>query len=154
MLSENNVYISKQNRQFILPPELNDVGSEKFPLYILVALWAFRQGKPVTVKMVREAFSISIRRASDILEYMMEHGEGVIDAVCTVHYIEQGDRRLRRVWVVRGVCQKLSTYSRKDPVVNREVKRSKEKKVIDRTEELRRWFISRPKGKTVPDDLV
>ncbi|HAU5638605.1 CaiF/GrlA family transcriptional regulator [Citrobacter amalonaticus] len=101
MMTENiQLYTTRKHRTFRLPAELDDVRDFNLPLYILVALWAIRMRQPVTVRMVRDVFCISLRRASDVLEYMTEQGASVIDAECVVRPIRQGDKRMRREWVV------------------------------------------------------
>ncbi|HBR1414073.1 TPA: CaiF/GrlA family transcriptional regulator [Klebsiella pneumoniae] len=147
-------YTTRKHRSFRLPTELSDMEDTSLPLYILVAYWGLRQNKPVTVRDVRQAFCISLRRASDILEYMTEQGSEIVEAECRLCPLKPGDRRMRREWRVTAVYGERARTMRES--VNRTTALSHGRNIAgqDGISKLRRWFVTRSPGKTVPDDLI
>ncbi|WP_407578979.1 CaiF/GrlA family transcriptional regulator [Citrobacter koseri] len=147
-------YTTRKHQSFRLPAELEDMGDAGLPLYVLVAYWGLRQRKPVTVRDVRQAFGLSLRRASDILEYMTEQGSEIVEAECHLRPLKPGDRRMRREWrvtAVNGERVRFSPYpvnSTSAPVHGRSDPRR------DCFLELRRWFTRWRPGRKVPDDLL
>ncbi|HBY1516530.1 TPA: CaiF/GrlA family transcriptional regulator [Klebsiella aerogenes] len=103
MSSTDKHWRSRSPQPYLLPEELKVFSCEQYPLYILVANWAFLKGESVTVKDVRTSFSISLRRASDLLEYLTEQGSRNVTAQC--FYLPQsGTSKLkRRAWKVTGI---------------------------------------------------
>lgn len=139
---------------FQLPVELEDLRGVNLPLYVFVALWGLRRGEPLTVKNVRQAFSLSIRQASDVLEYMTEQGNNVVEVKCRLRPLKQGDRRMRREWQIVTVYGERIHFNKsyagkKDTVATVEVINSRHNKIT----ELRRWFAERHTGNAVPDSL-
>ncbi|HHD2902401.1 CaiF/GrlA family transcriptional regulator [Enterobacter kobei] len=94
---------SRTPQKFTLPLEIEDLKNKNIPLYMLVALWSFRKNELVTVRSVSIAFEISIRRASDLLEYLTEQGEEHVIAECVVSPLRHGDKRMRRTWRVTDI---------------------------------------------------
>ncbi|KFD24791.1 CaiF/GrlA family transcriptional regulator [Yokenella regensburgei] len=52
-----------------LPPGME--AEEGSPLWLVVALWALRQGRAVTREEISQAFSVAPRRAADVMTYIM-----------------------------------------------------------------------------------
>lgn len=102
MESPKRIYHSRKHQPFRLPPELKEFNERNpgAPFYILVACWAFLKGTPVTVRDVREEFQVSLRRASDLLEYLTEHGTDTVHAECVLIPAAQGSKCVRRAWTV------------------------------------------------------
>lgn len=146
-------YITRKHKPFRLPAELEDMGEAGLPLYVLVAYWGLRQGKSVTVRDVRQAFGLSLRRASDILEYMTEQGSDIVETECHLRPLKPGDRRMRREWRVTAV------YGERARTIKEPVNRStappdgRNDSGCDGISELGRWFVMRCPGRVVPDDL-
>lgn len=65
------------------------------------------------MKDVRIAFGLTMRRASDMMEYISEHAGKDIDVHCSVNYLSSSDRRLRRSWQITRVSHSLITTTRK-----------------------------------------
>lgn len=148
---------TRKHYPFDLPAELNDVPAG-LPLYLLVALWALRQNRPVSVRDVRGAFRISLRRASDVLEYMSGQGERNVKVTCFLRPLRQGDRRMRREWHVTTVsgisdftCSSSESRTTTSPRVPRVIRKMH---IHDSMQELRRWFLLRSSGNVVPDELL
>lgn len=152
--SVSSHYKTRKHYSFDLPTELNDVPAG-LPLYLLVALWALRQNRPVSVRDVRGAFKISLRRASDILEYIAEQGERNVKATCFLRPLRQGDRRMRREWhvtAVSGVSNLTGSRSTSPATISPRVIRKIH--IRDSMQELRQWFLLRSSGNVVPDELL
>ncbi|HBV7342420.1 TPA: CaiF/GrlA family transcriptional regulator [Klebsiella variicola] len=94
---------SRKPQPYILPPEVEGTACESAPLYLAVAYWAYQQKKAVTVSDVRKSFNISFRRASDLLEYLMEQGSKVVSAECYLLSQPTGCRLKRRAWRVHSL---------------------------------------------------
>lgn len=145
----------KCRKCFRLPVELEDLSDLNLPLYVSVALWGLCRGKSITVRDVQQAFCISIRRASDILNYMTERGSGVVETKCNLRPLKQGDRRMRREWRVVAVYGgrirvSKSRLSKKNIVLLVNGINSQHAHI----NELRRWFAGRHPGNVVPDNLL
>lgn len=147
-------YLTRKHQSFCLPPELEDVGYVTLPLYVLVALWALRQNRPVTVRDVRNAFALSLRRASDVLEYLTEQGAGIVEASCTLRPVSHGDRRMRREWLVTAVYDERARVSKTSD--GRIITPSRIPEVArgDEICEAGHWFLRWRSGKAVPDDFL
>lgn len=147
-------YTTRKHKSFWLPAEIEDMREAGLPLYVLVAYWGLRQGKPVTVRDVRLAFGLSLRRASDILEYMMEQGGNIVETECHLRPLKHGDRRMRREWRVTAV------YGERARTIKETIKRNDvllEGRSVsgrDGISELGRWFVTRCPRRTVSDDLL
>lgn len=147
-------YTTRKHKPFRLPAELEDIGEAGLPLYVLVAYWGLRQGKSVTVRDVRQAFGLSLRRASDILEYMTEQGRNIVETECHLRPLKPGDRRMRREWRVTAV------YGERARTIKEPVNRSstppggRNASGREGISELGRWFVTRRPGRAVPDDLL
>jgi len=145
-------HTTQKKQPFCLPAGLEDVTYAKLPLYILVAIWALRQNRAVTVSDVRKAFCLPLRRAIDILEYLTEQGTGKVEVSCHLCPVSQDDRRKRREWRVTAV---YSERSRIRAVSANMATSSSPERDICRNEcinELGRWFLQRRPDKVVPDD--
>lgn len=147
-------YSTRKHQSFRLPAELEDMGDAGLPLYVLVAYWGLRRRKPMTVRDVREAFGLSLRRASDILEYMSEQGSDIVEAECRLRPLKQGDRRMRREWRVTVVYGERVRFS--PETVNRVSApvHGPDGSGHDCLPELRRWFTRWRPGRKVPDGLL
>lgn len=140
--------MTRKRYSYNLPSELEDVSDANLPLYVLVALWALRQKRPVTVRDVRNAFDLSLRRASDVLEYMTEQGSSVVEARCTLRPLCDGDKRKRREWHVYAVNDERARISKIPDNIN--TKHSRRHK--DNIHEFGHWFLHWRPGKTPPDN--
>ncbi|HAT6805034.1 TPA: CaiF/GrlA family transcriptional regulator [Citrobacter freundii] len=146
-------HTTRKNQPFFLPAGLEDVSHAKLPLYVLVALWALRQNRAVTVSDVRKAFGLSLRRAIDVLEYLTEQGDGKVEASCSLCPVGQKDRRKRREWRVTAVYSERSRISTRpeNPVTSFPSERD-----ICRNESINehgRWFLQWRPDKVLPDDI-
>jgi hypothetical protein len=113
-MTGNSVHFTRKLQPFRLPPELEDTlcVDTDLPLYVLIACWALLKRTPVTVRDVRLAFDISLRRASDLLEYMTEQGAGVVQAECVLLPSVRGKKCMCRAWMVFSVNAKLARHHR------------------------------------------
>ena len=99
---------SRKPQSYKLPDELKGGPYENMPLYIIIAHWALLRGNIVTVRDVCQGFNISIRRASDFLEYLTEQGSMNIDAECFLLPQPTNSRLKRRAWRVIRIKNKYS----------------------------------------------
>ncbi|HGY4580025.1 TPA: CaiF/GrlA family transcriptional regulator [Klebsiella variicola] len=86
-----------------VPEEIKGTPYEDLPLYIMIARWALQRGGVVTVRDIRLNFNISIRRASDLLEYLAEQGSKVVKAECFLLPLPEDSRFKRRAWRVISI---------------------------------------------------
>lgn len=154
MSTRRSQYISRKHQLFRLPVELQDLEGKNLPLYILIALWGLRKREPLTVKDVRHGFGLSIRRASDILEYMTEQGDKVVEVICYLRPMKSGDRRMRREWIVTAVHGERLRCSVNPVNIITEPSFKHPISQPDSICELRRWFVGRRQGMTIPDELI
>lgn len=141
----SNQYITKKNKSYSLPQEIKHLFTNNYPLYVLIAMWACRRSEPVTVRDVRVAFGLTMRRASDMMEYISEHAGKDIDVQCSVNYLSSSDRRLRRSWQITRVSHALKTTSRKSESKTNTVAYSSYIPENDATR-MKRWFLRRLPG--------
>ncbi|ENZ7198177.1 CaiF/GrlA family transcriptional regulator [Klebsiella variicola] len=94
---------SRKPQPYRVPEEIKGTPYEDLPLYMIIARWALERGGMVTVRDVRLNFNISIRRASDLLEYLTEQGSKVVKAECFLLPLPAGSRFKRRIWRVISV---------------------------------------------------
>lgn len=97
---------------YSLPTEIEGDLCKDAPLYIAIAYWAVQRESAVTVSDVRKKFKISMRRASDLLEYLTGQGAAIIEAECYLLPQPAGCRLKRRAWRVFGIDKNvISKYS-------------------------------------------
>ncbi|WP_075212226.1 CaiF/GrlA family transcriptional regulator [Klebsiella oxytoca] len=94
---------SRKPQPYKVPEEIIGTSFENAPLYIIIAYWALCKKKPVTVNDVCKKFNISMRRASDLLEYLTEQGERYVKAECFLLPQRPNSRLIRRAWIVTDV---------------------------------------------------
>jgi len=73
-----------------LPPDLSGEGPTS--LWLAVATWALRAGRPVTREDVAQAFRISARRAADIITYLATTRADVVTCRREVVRVGSGHR--------------------------------------------------------------
>ncbi|WP_169741194.1 CaiF/GrlA family transcriptional regulator [Trabulsiella guamensis] len=163
-LAEKGFYLMDRKRSasprkpqpFRTPPELNEESYAGLPLYMLIAHWALLRGVPVTVRDVRLAFDITLRRASDLLEYLTEQGSRVVEAECYLVPSPRGGKCMCRAFRVISINGKLARIHSISPPHNRETNNQLTPLANAEDEELqdlRRWIAQRRTGETVPEAL-
>ncbi|WPS11052.1 CaiF/GrlA family transcriptional regulator (plasmid) [Klebsiella aerogenes] len=103
MSSSQKHWRSRTPQPYQVPEELRKVPYDDYPLYILVANWALLKGEAITVKDVRTNFNISLRRASDLLEYLTEQGAHNVTAQCFYLPQVKPSKLKRRAWKVTDI---------------------------------------------------
>lgn len=77
---------------WVLPPEVAQEAPAS--LWVAVALWAQRLGRPVTRACVADAFRISVRRAADVLTYIFVDHADVVRCERRIVRVASGHRVL------------------------------------------------------------
>lgn len=103
MSSPQKHWRSRTPQPYQVPDELRKIPYNNYPLYILVANWALIKGEAITVKDVRKNFNISLRRASDLLEYLTEQGAHNVTARCFYLPQVKTSKLKRRAWKVTDI---------------------------------------------------
>ncbi|HCI6753667.1 TPA: CaiF/GrlA family transcriptional regulator [Klebsiella quasipneumoniae subsp. quasipneumoniae] len=143
-----NIHRARLPLAFTLPEGYTDGRYSGMPLYMIVAFWALHQSRPVTVKDVRINFGISIRRASDLLEYISEKGNKYISAECFLTLPPGGGRIKRRAWLVSNIKGEAGMYK----IINN--KAVNDNTLSNSSEDIfnvRKWMISRKVGERMPE---
>ncbi|WP_161796300.1 CaiF/GrlA family transcriptional regulator [Serratia marcescens] len=88
-----------------LPAEL--AGSGIGSLWLAVAIWALRQARPVTRDDIAQAFRISLRRAADVVSYLLTTRSDRVACERKIHRVASGHRvaTLRVLAVVAGPAE-------------------------------------------------
>lgn len=81
-----------------IPPELAEFSGQ--PLYILIALWCWKQKRWVDNKTISAVFEITERRASFQVSYLMRKTDRILLQVRKVKP-EGAQRGYREIWVNR-----------------------------------------------------
>ncbi|MBH2928744.1 CaiF/GrlA family transcriptional regulator [Serratia ureilytica] len=81
-----------------LPAEL--AGSGIRSLWLAVAFWSLRQARPVTRDDIAQAFRISVRRAADVVSYLLTTRSDRVVSERKIHRVASG----HRVATLRGVA--------------------------------------------------
>ncbi|ELC7078844.1 CaiF/GrlA family transcriptional regulator [Salmonella enterica] len=121
-------------------------------LYQAVAYWILLQERAVTVREVSEAFAISVRRASDVLHYIVHDASSSIKSSVNLNR-GNGYRRQKRVRIWQVYPQhfpqpRVETSKMKGSKPNKtSFKRPSQDEEILR---LRTWFVSRRSGEALP----
>lgn len=147
-----SIHRARTPQPFLLPEGFSIYRYSSMPLYMIVAYWALAQRRPVTVKDVRTSFGITIRRASDLLEYISEKCSDSIKVDYHLAYPFKGKKLKRREWTVLSIEDSPENYNidiRKPPKIN--IIPSPE---YTRHYDLRKWMISRKYGEKVPINLL
>ncbi|EAB6708041.1 CaiF/GrlA family transcriptional regulator [Salmonella enterica subsp. enterica] len=125
-------------------------------LYQAVAHWALLQGRGVTVKEVSKAFGIPVRRASDVLHYIVNKASNSIEvSISQIPGEGNGRQKVVRVWRVypqrfpqeEKVSEKISGLRRNKHF-------SRRTQPDGETQRLRTWFLSRRSGETLQEGGV
>lgn len=155
MSSKRLVQHSRKPKPYRTPPELQDEKYLNLPLYMLVAYWALLKGSPVTVKDVRLAFNISLRRASDLLEYITGQGAKAVQSELFLIPSPRGGKckcRALRIISINGEHVRFhsSTFTTNEETCQRVEDESDSSEYIN---ELRRWVVQRRAGDPIPKQL-
>lgn len=146
-----SIHRSRVPQPFLLPEGFVIPHYSCMPLYMIVAYWALAQCRPVTVKDVRTNFGISIRRASDLLEYISEKCSDSIKVdYCLVHPCK-GKKLRRREWMVKSINGAPERYTIATRKCSQQAPLLHDK---DENYNLRKWMISRKQGEKVPLHLL
>ncbi|KAB1579645.1 CaiF/GrlA family transcriptional regulator [Serratia marcescens] len=88
-----------------LPAEL--AGSGIGSLWLAVAFWSLRQARPVTRDDIAQAFRISLRRAADVVSYLLTTRSDRVVCERKIHRVASGHRvaTLRVLAVVAGPAE-------------------------------------------------
>lgn len=88
-----------------LPAEL--AGSGIRSLWLAVAFWSLRQARPVTRDDIAQAFRISVRRAADVVSYLLTTRSDRVACERKIHRVASGHRvaTLRVLAVVAGPAE-------------------------------------------------
>ncbi|EAR9302083.1 CaiF/GrlA family transcriptional regulator [Salmonella enterica] len=125
-------------------------------LYQAVAFWSQQQGRGVTAKEVSVAFGISVRRASEVLHYIVHESSLSIEASVSLALgIGNGRQKVFWVWGVypqyfpqaETVTKKISGLRKRKPL-------SRRAQPDGEIQRLRTWFLSRRSGEPLPEGLV
>jgi hypothetical protein len=149
------VHRARKPQPYKIPPEIKGSLYLDFPLYMIIAYWALLRGEPVTVRDVRLAFNISLRRASDMLEYLTEQGSKAVQAECFLLPPSGNSKCKRRAWRI------LSVNGEKARVMKPLSERKETPELVSEGVNpgecftaLRRWAISRREGEGFPQHLI
>lgn len=124
-----------------VPAGVTDLAA--LPLYLVVAHWGWRLGRPFNREEVAVAFGIPLRRAGDVMSYICRAGDKRIATRQHIEHPEKG-RRLRylailteptRVGLPGGTRDTLSVTA-SPPAPPRVTEAA--------LHELRQWFLGRP----------
>lgn len=149
------VHRARKPQPYQIPPELKGTPYLDYPLYIIIAHWALLRGEPVTVRDVRLAFNISLRRASDMLEYLTEQGRKVVHAECFLLPPSGKNKCKRRAWIIFSVNgEKARVLKPVPPSKETITPPSKDISPEAYFSELRRWAASRKAGDRFPEHLT
>ncbi|WP_081005650.1 CaiF/GrlA family transcriptional regulator [Trabulsiella odontotermitis] len=149
-MNSKAVYYPRKPQPYRIPPELEKEFCENLPLYMIIAYWALLKGTPVTVRDVRLAFEISLRRASDLLEYLTEQGSKVVQAECYMIPSIRGGKCMCRAWNVMSVNGELARLHNVSPAREQNSPTSsKDGSLNEEFQDLRRWIVQRRTGETI-----
>ena len=154
-MTNNMVHRARKPQSYQIPPELMGTTYLNYPLYLIIAYWALLLAEPVTVRDVRLAFNISLRRASDMLEYLTEQGGKVVQAECFLLPPSGKSKCKRRAWRIFSVNgEKARVF--KSTLLPKETLKSPSEDTTPEAcfSELRRWAISRKAGDLIPEHLI
>lgn len=88
-----------------LPAEMASSGIRS--LWLAVAFWSLRQARPVTRDDIAQAFRISVRRAADVVSYLLTTRADRVACERKIHRVASGHRvaTLRVLAVVAGPAE-------------------------------------------------
>ncbi|WP_072185440.1 CaiF/GrlA family transcriptional regulator [Citrobacter sp. CtB7.12] len=156
MSSKRLVQYSRKLKPYQTPSALHGEKYLNLPLYMLVAYWALLKGSPITVKDVRLTFNISLRRASDLLEYITDQGSKAVESELFLIPSPRGGKckcRALRVISINGEHVRFhSNTSTTNDETNQRVK--EESDSSEYINELRRWVVQRRTGDSIPKQLT
>ncbi|MBH2928792.1 CaiF/GrlA family transcriptional regulator [Serratia ureilytica] len=84
-----------------LPPEMAGTGIRS--LWLAVAFWSLRQARPVTRDDIAQAFRISVRRAADVVSYLLTTRADRVACERKIHRVASG-HRVATLRVLAGVA--------------------------------------------------
>ncbi|MDS4039469.1 CaiF/GrlA family transcriptional regulator [Citrobacter amalonaticus] len=156
MSSKRLVHYSRKPKPYQTPPELQDEKYLNLPLYMLVAYWALLKGIPVTVKDVRLTFNISLRRASDLLEYITEQGAKAVESELFLIPSPRGGKCKCRALRIISINGEHVRFHSSTSAINDETNQwvEEEPDSSEYINELRRWVVQRRAGDSIPKQLT
>lgn len=123
---------------YTLPTSLVELGSP--PLYLAVAHWGWRLGRPFCREEVAVAFGISLHRAGDVMSYIRRT---YAEQIPTRQHYERPTKGVRlRYLHILSVPTATSLVLNVPQARQPESRPAPQSKVDVRA--LRRWFLSRP----------
>ena len=127
---------------FCLPPEMAHLPHLR--LYQAVALWALTVGSGVTRDDISRAFRISVRRAADVMHYILAARQDVI--TCTRQVIRLGQGRGRTLLLHVTAVSAMSDEPRQSMSPSASPRKPRPAPVRKErvSQALRSWFLTRP----------
>lgn len=124
-----------------VPASVTDLTA--LPLFVMVAYWGWRLGRPFCRDEVAAAFGIAVRQAGDVMSYIQRTRTADI---ATRHYIEYPQKGCRRRYLqilseptLRAPAASMKTAPAPTSAVTSSRAQGKET-----LQALRQWFLGRP----------
>lgn len=135
--SGSRVSASQSNYgEYWLPESLSDLVHP--PLYLAVAVWGWRLGRPFCREEVAQVFRLAPHRAGDVMTYIRRAGPDRIGS--RQSYARVGGVRCRYLHIVADPGSEKGKTLREAPVTDAVSADDKEAGL----QAMRRWFLRRP----------